>query len=122
MSWVPLGCVSDGQQKKSAGASRQAEVAMVLPLAASVAGEVVVGGEARMQRQARADWPDYDLLSLSAVLSRRFSSSTKGYISPKREPSLYLFSPLNCSPSTPRHRQRSFAVCSFPHAIEEPNT
>jgi hypothetical protein len=64
---------------------------MVLPLAASVAGEVAFGGETRLQRQPLADWPGSDLLCLSAMLSRRFSSSTTGYISPKREPSLRFF-------------------------------
>ena len=63
------------------------EVAIVLPLAASSAGESAFGGEAQREGRAHSDWPCGALLCLSAALSRRFSSSTKGYISSKLDPS-----------------------------------
>jgi hypothetical protein len=56
----------------------------------------VAGESASAVRLPRSDWPTTGFLCVSAALSRRFSSSTKGYISPKFDPSA-SFSPSNCS-------------------------
>lgn len=61
------------------------------PSLLGVAGEGAFGGETQLEGLPHPDWLRRDLLCSSAALSRRFSSSTKGYISPKLDASHYFF-------------------------------
>ena len=80
-----------------------------------------VGGEPALAACGRPDWPGCGVLCLSAALSRRFSSSTTGYISPKLDPPT-AFSSSNCSPPPAPHRHQRLPACSQPHPPAEPSS